>query len=135
MSFELSVELSMLLYSTLLFFLIIATQAGLAIMQNGAAAQAGSRDNLSEPTALRKRLLRLSVNLQENLLMFAILVLVAQATGVSNATTVLGASLFFYARVAHAVVYGFGWPWVRPFIWAISLYGLIIIALEVLKAA
>jgi uncharacterized MAPEG superfamily protein len=129
-----SVELMMLLYSTVLFFAIILLQAGLAISQNGLMAQAGSRDNLPEPSVLRQRLLRLSANMQENLVMFAAVVLVANAAGVSNETTVLGASIFLYARLAHAVIYAFGWPMIRPLVYFISLYGMVIIALEVLKA-
>jgi uncharacterized MAPEG superfamily protein len=129
-----SVELMMLLYSTVLFFAIILLQAGLAISQNGLMAQAGSRDNLPEPSVLRQRLLRLSANMQENLVMFAAVVLVANAAGVSNETTVLGASIFLYARIAHAVIYAAGWPMIRPLVYFISLYGMVIIALEVLKA-
>jgi len=127
-------ELMMLLYSAILMLVIILVQASLAIGQNGLMAQAGSRDNLPEPSVLRGRLLRLTANLQENLVMFAIVVLVAHAAGVSNETTILGASLFFYARLAHAVVYAFGWPMIRPLFYAIGLYGMITIALEVLKS-
>jgi uncharacterized MAPEG superfamily protein len=128
-----TVELSMLVYSVLLFLVIILMQAGLAISQNGLMVQAGSRDNLQEPTVLRKRLQRLTGNLQENLIMFAIAVLAANAAGVSNDTTVLGASIFFYARVAHAIVYAFGWPMIRPLFYFVSLYGTVIILLEILK--
>ncbi|MEE4144225.1 MAG: MAPEG family protein [Halieaceae bacterium] len=125
-------ELMMLLYSAILLLVIILLQAGLAIAQNGLMAQAGSRDSLPEPTVLRSRLLRLSANMQENLVIFAIVVLVAHAAGVSNEATVLGASIFFYARVAHAIVYAFGWPMIRPLIYFASLYGMISIALQVL---
>jgi uncharacterized MAPEG superfamily protein len=128
-----TVELSMLVYSVLLFLVVILMQAGLAISQNGLMVQAGSRDNLQEPTVLRKRLQRLTGNLQENLIMFAIAVLAANAAGVSNDTTVLGASIFFYARVAHAIVYAFGWPMIRPLFYFVSLYGTVIILLEILK--
>ena len=127
-----TVELSMLLYSTGLFFLIILAQAGLAIQQNGLMAQAGSRDSLPEPTVLRQRLQRLTANMQENLVMFAAVVLIAHAAGVSNDTTALGASIFLYSRIAHAIVYAAGWPMIRPLFYFASLYGLIIIALEVL---
>jgi len=127
-------ELMMLLYSAVLLLFIILLQAGLAIAQNGLVAQAGSRDSLPEPSLLRARLLRLSANMQENLVMFTIVVLVANAAGVSNETTVLGASIFFYARLAHAVIYAFGWPMIRPLFYFVSLYGMIIIALEVLKS-
>ena len=122
----------MLLYSVILFFIIVMAQALLGIAQNGLTAQAGSRDNLSEPTILRQRLQRLVANLQENLVMFAVIVLVADAMGASNETTALGASLFFYARVAHAVVYGLGWPWVRPVCWAVAICGMIMIVSQMI---
>lgn len=127
-----TVELTMLVYSAALFFMIILVQAGLAIAQNGLMAQAGSRDNLPEPTVLRQRLLRLTANMLENLIMFAIVVLVANAAGVSNDTTVLGATIFFYARVAHAIVYALGLPMIRPLFYFAGLYGIVTIALETL---
>jgi len=129
-----SVELLMLVYSAVLFLVVIVVQAGLAIGQNGLMAQAGSRDSLPEPTVLRNRLQRLTANIQENLVIFAIVVLVANAAGVSNDTTALGASIFFYARVAHAIIYAFGWPMIRPLFYFVSLYGIVVILLEILKA-
>lgn len=127
-----TVELLMLAYSAVLLLVIILAQAGLAISQNGLMTQAGSRDNLPEPSVLRQRLLRLTGNLQENLLMFAIIVLVANAAGVSNDATAMGASIFFYARVAHAIIYAFGWPMVRPLFYFAGVYGMVVILLEIL---
>lgn len=127
-----TVELSMLIYSTLLFLIIILAQAAMAIAQNGLMAQAGSRDELPEPTVVRLRLQRLTANMQENLILFAVVVLTAHAAGVSNDTTVMAASLFFYARVAHAVVYAFGWPMIRPLFYFIGLYGIGTIAWQLL---
>jgi len=125
----------MLLYSALLFLAIILAQAGLGISQNGLMAQAGSRDNLPEPTVLRQRLQRLSANMQENLVMFAVVVLVASAAGVSNDATAMGASVFFFARVAHAIVYAAGWPVIRPLFFFAGLYGIGVIAVQVMKLA
>ena len=126
------VELTMLVYSTALFLLIILAQAGLAVGQNGLVAQAGSRDSLPEPTVLRKRLQRLTANMQENLILFAIVVLVANASGTSNGTTAMAASAFFYARVAHAIVYAFGWPMIRPLFYFIGLGATLVIGWQVL---
>ena len=123
-------ELLMLLNSTALFFVIIIAQALIAIGQNGLSAQAGSRDRLADPSVLRKRLQRLTANMQENLVMFGLVVFIAHAAGVSNDQTALGASLFFYARVAHAVVYAFGWPSIRPFCWFVSFVGVTMIVLQ-----
>lgn len=52
-------------------------------------------------------------NAVENLVVFAVLVLVANAVGVSNTTTVFAAALYFWARVVHLVAYTFALPWVR----------------------
>tara|TARA_R110001592_G_scaffold363396_2_gene687628 strand:+ start:46000 stop:46395 length:396 start_codon:yes stop_codon:yes gene_type:complete len=128
-----SAELLMLVYSAVLFLVIIVVQAGLAISQNGLMAQAGNRDSLAEPTVLRKRLQRLAANMEENLVLFAIVVLVAHAAGVSNETTALGAVVFFYARVGHAIVYTFGWPVIRPLFYFAGLFGIGAIGFEVLK--
>jgi len=123
-------ELLMLLYSVLLFFAIIMIQALMGISQNGLVAQAGSRDGLADPNVLRQRLQRLSANMQENLVMFAVVVLVANAVGVSNDSTALGATLFFFARVAHAIVYGLGLPWIRPVCWAVAIVGMFMIVAQ-----
>lgn len=125
-----SVELTMLVYSTFLFLAIILAQAGMAIAQNGAMAQAGSRDNLPQPSVLRLRMQRLTANMQENLIMFAIAVLAAGIAGVSNETTVLGATIFFYARLGHAIAYALGLPLVRPLFYFAGVYGVVAILLE-----
>jgi len=59
-------------------------------------------------------------------------VLVAHAAGVSNATTVLGAQLFFYARVAYAIVYIVGISWLRALIWTAGVVGILMILSQVL---
>lgn len=66
----------------------------------------------------------------ENLVLFAALVLVVQITGRASETTALGAQLFFWARLAYAIVYLVGIPWVRTGVWAVSLAGLILIFLQ-----
>jgi len=129
-----SIELTMLVYSTVLFLVVILAQAVLGIVQNGLVAQAGSRDSLPEPSVLRQRMQRLTANLQENLVMFAIVVLVANAMGITNEATALAAAIFFYARVAHAIVYAFGWPMIRPLFYFVSLYAIVRIVVEILTA-
>lgn len=69
-------------------------------------------------------------NMLENLVLFAALVLVVQITGRASETTALGAQLFFWARLAYAIVYLVGIPWVRTGVWAVSLAGLILIFLQ-----
>ena len=65
-------------------------------------------------------------------LLGAAVVLVATVGNATNEATALAATIFFYARVGHAVVYAAGWPMIRPLFYFASLYGLIIIGLECL---
>jgi uncharacterized MAPEG superfamily protein len=59
-------------------------------------------------------------NAIENLVVFATLVLVANAAGVSNSATVFAASLYFWARLVHLVAYTFALPWVRTLAFAVG---------------
>ncbi len=52
-------------------------------------------------------------NAAENLVVFAALVLIADAAHVSNPTTVLACQLYFWARLVHLLSYTFAIPWVR----------------------
>ena len=52
-------------------------------------------------------------NAVENLVVFAALVLIANAAGVSNSTTVLACQVYFWARLVHLLSYTFAIPWVR----------------------
>lgn len=52
-------------------------------------------------------------NAIENLVVFATLVLIANAAGVTNDITVLACELYFWARLVHVVAYTFAIPWVR----------------------
>ena len=63
----------------------------------------------------------------ENLALFAALVLIVVVSGKSNSTTVLGAQIFVWARVAYAVVYLAGIPWLRTLVWLASVVGLLLI--------
>lgn len=52
-------------------------------------------------------------NAVENLVVFAALVLIADAAGVNTAATATAATVYFWARVVHAAAYTFAVPWVR----------------------
>lgn len=57
-------------------------------------------------------------NAIENLVVFAVLVLIANAAGVSNNITVLACEIYFWARLVHVVAYTFAVPWVRTLAFA-----------------
>jgi uncharacterized MAPEG superfamily protein len=88
---------------------------------------AGNRESLPPPTGWAGRAQRAHRNMLENLLLFAALVLIAAVAGKANAMTLLGAQLFFWARLAYAVIYVAGIPWLRTGAWFVSVIGLALI--------
>lgn len=122
-----TIELTMLAYSVALLVVVIAIQAVAGIIAQGLPVMAGSRDNLGEPSQFQSRSKRVAENHKEGLLLFAPLVLIASAVGITTEWTVLGAQLFFYSRIAHAVIYLAGWPWIRALVWLIGMVGTLMI--------
>jgi uncharacterized MAPEG superfamily protein len=59
-------------------------------------------------------------------------VLIAVVTNKTNATTLLGAQLFFWARLAYAAIYVAGIPWLRTAVWTVSVIGLLLIFVQLL---
>ena len=47
--------------------------------------------------------------------------------------TLLGAQLFFWGRVGHAVLYIAGIPWARTAAWLVSVIGLLLIFLQLVR--
>ena len=71
-------------------------------------------------------------NAVENLVVFAALVLIANAAGVSNATTVLACQLYFWARLVHLLSYTFAIPWVRTVTFVVGFACQIAIVLQLI---
>jgi uncharacterized MAPEG superfamily protein len=125
-------ELLLLVWAVLLTVVqaVVAVQG--AMMQVGLPMLAGNREGLPEIKGWGGRAARAHRNMLENLVLFAALVLVAVAAGRTNATTLLGAQIFVYARLAYAVVYVAGIPWLRTGVWAVSVVGLAMIFLQLI---
>ena len=122
-----SIELTMLVYSTTLLLVLVLIQATVGVRAQGLTPMAGPRDNLPEPKPFQARTKRVVDNHREGLTMFAPLVLAAALAHVSNHWTALGAQLFFYSRVAHAVLYLAGAPMIRPLVWTVGLVGTLMV--------
>jgi len=78
------------------------------------------------------RLMRAHENAVENLVVFAALVLVANAAGVSNSAIATAAVVYFWARVVHAVAYTFGVPWVRTLAFVVGFLAQATVAWQIL---
>jgi len=126
-------ELICLVWSAVLTFVLMLIAVSGATLQVGLPTLAGNREDMPDMTSWAGRAERAHSNMLENLVLFAILVLVAQAAGVRNAMTLLGAQLFFWGRVGHAVLYIAGIPWARTAAWVVSVVGLILIAWQLVR--
>jgi len=131
MSSEISADLSLLVWSVALCVVQMLIAVVTAQTQVGLAALVGDREGMPALTGLAGRAARAHRNMLENLVLFAALVMVGQLSGHLNSTTLVGAQLFFWARVVYAVVYLFGVPWLRTGVWAVSMVGLILIFSQV----
>jgi len=92
----------------------------------------GNREGFPEIKGWGGRAMRAHRNMIENLVLFAALVLALAAAGKSNDATVLGAQIFFWARVVYAGVYLAGLPWVRTGAWTVSVVGLLVLLAQLL---
>jgi len=103
---SLSTELEMLLLSAVLYVIQVSLPALEADFRNGLAWGMSNRsDNPTEAAAWGDRASRAVQNMAENLLPFACLVLIVQTSGNSGEMSALGALVFFYSRVSHALLY------------------------------
>jgi len=122
-------ELTMLALSVALLFVLVLIQATAGVLAQGLMPMAGPRDNLGPPSTWQARTKRCVDNHREGLIMFAPLVLMAAHLGISNTLTVWGVQLFFYSRLAHAIVYLAGLPLIRPLFWGIGIVGTVMVFL------
>lgn len=125
-----SLELTLLIWSV-----------GLAIAQllvafAGVTLEFGLPDipgNRKPPmTAWAGRAQHASRDMLESLVLFAILVVAAELTNRSNASTGLGAEVFFVTRAIYAIVAVIGMPWLRAAVWCIATAALVLIFVQLL---
>lgn len=123
-------ELRMLVWSAMLALVQMLVAAMGAQGQVGLPVLAGNREDPPPITGWAGRARRAHFNMLESLVVFAIVVLVAHVAGKANASTALGAALFFWARLAYALIYVAGVPWLRTAAWAVSLAGIVLIFIQ-----
>lgn len=105
---------------------------GRSARPGGLAWGLGNRETEFASPAWVHRAIRAHANLVENMPPFVALVLVAHVTGRANDTTALGATIFFWGRVAHAIVYTTGVVYLRTAAFVISLVGEVMILSQLL---
>jgi uncharacterized MAPEG superfamily protein len=120
-------ELMLLAWAVLLAFVQMLVAVSGHTLQVGLPALAGNREGMPPATGWAGRAARAHRNMIENLALFAALVLIAAVANKTSDMTLLGAQIFFWARLAYAFVYLAGIPWLRTGVWFVSVIGLALI--------
>ena len=113
-------ELMYLVWVTTLTALIWIPYIVDRIMVEGMADAVGYPGNPKPQSPWARRMKAAHYNAVENLVVFAALVLAAQAAGVSNNATVMACMIYFWARVTHLVACTFAIPLVRTLSFAVG---------------
>ncbi len=102
-------------------------------VQGGINWAFGNRETTLDVAPWVARTVRAHGNFNENLGRFIILVLAAHASGKANELTALGASIFFYSRIAHTLIYASGVVYLRTVAFFAGTAGEILILLQLFK--
>jgi uncharacterized MAPEG superfamily protein len=126
-------ELSMLAWATILGLLQVALVATCSVVQRGLPWAVSPRDGaMPALTTIARRLDRARGNFLETFPFFVALVLANHVLQQHDSMTILGAQLYFWARVAYVPAYAAGIPYLRTLIWAVSIVGLVLLLVALL---
>ncbi|MEZ5887597.1 MAG: MAPEG family protein [Paracoccaceae bacterium] len=113
-------ELSILALYGLLVLVQILVHVLAATPPLGLPYLVGPRDEPRELTGVPGRCKRAADNAVVALALFAPAVLLVQARGAFTPDTLLAARAFLLARLAYAVLYPLGLPWLRTLAWLVG---------------
>jgi uncharacterized MAPEG superfamily protein len=99
----------------------------------GLADAVGYPENPKPQSPWARRMMKAHVNAVENLVIFATLVLAAQAANITNNVTATACVVYFWARVVHLGAYTFGVPWVRTLAFAVGFCAQAAIAWQLVR--
>jgi len=92
----------------------------------------GNRDVRPDPTVISGRLDRALRNMFEALPVFLTLAFLAEIQGIAEGWPLIGAAIFFIARVAYVPAYVTGIPLLRSAVWTVGHGGLVMMVVGVL---
>ncbi|MBI3731678.1 MAG: MAPEG family protein [Burkholderiales bacterium] len=102
------------------------------VLTCGLLAAVGYPDNGKPQSKWAVRMMKAHSNAVENLVVFAVLILLANAMNISNVTIANASMLFFAARLVHAICYTLGIPWVRTLAFLTGFAAQAMVALQLL---
>jgi len=120
-----SLDLTLLIWSTALFALYVGVQSILYRVQHGVQYAATGRDNEPAPTLMTARGNKALRNFLETYPVFAVL-LIANLLQVPDPLCSWGAEIYLVARVVYLPLYIFGVQYIRSLVWTVAMLGLVV---------
>jgi uncharacterized MAPEG superfamily protein len=105
-----------------------------AMVRGLMGSMANPSPQLKPQAAWAQRLQAAHYNTVENLVVFAVLVLILNAIHVSTANTVLACAVFFWSRLVYVIVYAAGIPGLRTLAFTVGFLAQATLALAILGA-
>jgi uncharacterized MAPEG superfamily protein len=122
-----TIELTMLGWSIVLGLVQIMIAVTCAMARHGLSWAASPRDSTPPLSGVPARLDRASSNFLETFPFFVAIVLADHLLGRHSHLTVLGAQLYFWARLVYVPIYAAGIPYLRTLIWTVSMVGIVML--------
>ena len=127
-----TLELKYLAWTSVLTALIWVPYILNLLLNNKMSEAVGYPDSPLVVAPWAERMKAAHYNAVENLVVFAALVLIANAMDLSNNATTSAAVTYFWARLVHLGAYTAAIPWVRTLSFAVAWGALICIAWQIL---
>jgi len=127
-----SMELEYLAWTALLTGLMWIPYILNTVMVRGLVDAVGYPVNPKPLAPWATRMKAAHYNAVENLVVFAALVLIADAMNVRNEATAAVCATYFWARLVHVLVYTFGIPWLRTLAFAVGFVCQLVLAWQIL---
>ncbi len=129
-----TIDLKYLVYTAMLTAALWIPYVVCQVMTNGPLQPKDYIDPTARPVpAWGQRAHRAYLNAVEVLAPFAALVVAAQIAGKANAMTAFWAGSFFWLRLAHAIVYWIGFPYLRTVLFTLAFVAEAGIFWEIIK--
>jgi uncharacterized MAPEG superfamily protein len=129
-----SIELKYLAYTALLTASLWIPYVVAQVRTNGPLIPENYVDPKQRPLPLwGQRAYRAHLNAVETFAPFAALVLLVQVAGKADALTAFWAVSYFWLRIAHAIVYLSGWPYIRTLIFVLGWVCIVGLFVELVK--
>ena len=130
-----TVELWSVVGLSAVLIVLITIQGSIVPLIHGLGWGLGNRDEPRDPSVFHQRVTRTIANHMEGMAVYVPLALIAGLGGLSNSLTVLGAEIFLAARIAFAILYVIGVPYLRSLSWGVATIGLFVVLAGLVQQA